>query len=141
MFNFIYQLIEAYDNSSSHQNQNHLRPARRQRFNQVGAATQVSNVPKPSSNVKMQKPAIDPNFSINFGALFLALLIYFLIVLVLGRWIWNNVLVKVVTVVRPIDSYLDLWLLIILAGIMLPFGGGQFRSAQLHQQLHYQNQI
>ena len=56
----------------------------------------------------------------NTGFLFLALILSMVIVMIIGRWIWNNVLVKYISIVKPIDSLIDFWLLVILLHMLFP---------------------
>ena len=50
--------------------------------------------------------------------IFITIAIY-IVGLYIGRWIWNNKLVKYITIIRPIDSIIDLFLLFILVKICL----------------------
>ena len=52
------------------------------------------------------------------GAL-VGFILYLLIILFLGEYLWNNVLAKVVTVVKPIQSVWQLLGLMILFGLII----------------------
>ena len=52
------------------------------------------------------------------GAL-VGFVLYILIILFLGEYLWNNVLAKVVTVVKPIQSVWQLLGLMILFGLII----------------------
>ena len=48
----------------------------------------------------------------------IALIIFVLLALVLGPWLWNNVLTKLVTVVKPAESVWQLLGLAVLLNLM-----------------------
>ena len=50
----------------------------------------------------------------------LAYVIYMLISGYVGMYIWNNVLTKVTTIIKPITSVYDVWLLMFLSQIFFP---------------------
>ena len=54
----------------------------------------------------------------NFGTCLLVLVLMLLINFVLGPWLWNNVLTKCVTVVKPIDSFIQFLGLYVLIMIL-----------------------
>ena len=56
----------------------------------------------------------------NYIAMLLALLLWLAVLLVVSKYLWNEVLVKLVTVVKPATSVLQLLGLVILLEIMLP---------------------
>ena len=53
-------------------------------------------------------------------ALLVTLVVYLLLVLLLGKWLWNNVLCKTVTFAKPMPSVFTLLGLIILLNLVLP---------------------
>jgi Kef-type K+ transport system membrane component KefB len=50
----------------------------------------------------------------------IAVLIYLAIVTLFGKWIWNNVLTRVVTIVKPLESWYELWLIVMLVHLLFP---------------------
>jgi hypothetical protein len=56
----------------------------------------------------------------NFLAMLLVLLIWLVLLLFVSKFLWNEVLVKLVTVVKPATSLVQLLGLFILLEIMLP---------------------
>ena len=56
----------------------------------------------------------------NFLAMLLALLLWLAILLFVSKFLWNEVLVKLVTVVKPATSVLQILGLVILLEIMIP---------------------
>jgi len=52
------------------------------------------------------------------AAYIISMVIYLVLVLLLGKWIWNNVLVKLVSGVNKIKNPLDLILLSILFSLL-----------------------
>lgn len=50
---------------------------------------------------------------------FFGFVFYLLIILVLGEYLWNNVLCKVVTVVKPIKNVWQLLGIMVLSGILI----------------------
>ena len=57
---------------------------------------------------------------INWGVLLISLIIYLILITLFGQWIWNNILVKYVTIVKPIESAYEVWLLVVLFHILFP---------------------
>ena len=60
------------------------------------------------------------NNTSNYIAMLLALLLWLAVLLVFSKYLWNEVLVKLVTVVKPATSILQLLGLVVLLEIMLP---------------------
>ncbi len=56
----------------------------------------------------------------NFLALLLALLLWLAILLIAAQYLWNGVLVKLVTVVKPVTSVFQLLGLVVLLEILMP---------------------
>ena len=56
----------------------------------------------------------------NILAMLLVLLLWLALLLLISKYLWNEVLVKLVTVVKPATSVLQLLGLVILLEIMLP---------------------
>ena len=56
----------------------------------------------------------------NFLAMLLALLLWLAILLFVSKFLWNEVLVKLVTVVKPATSVIQILGLVILLEIMIP---------------------
>jgi hypothetical protein len=56
----------------------------------------------------------------NWSIIILAFLIYIILVSYLGLYIWNNVLVNVVTIVKPMTSIFQMWALIIISHLFFP---------------------
>ena len=56
----------------------------------------------------------------NFLAMLLTLLLWLAILLFVSKFLWNEVLVKLVTVVKPATSVVQILGLVILLEIMLP---------------------
>lgn len=54
-------------------------------------------------------------------AYFLLFLVVFTLFLILGVWLWNNIAVKYVTILKPVPGVLELLGLLVLTGMM--FGG------------------
>jgi hypothetical protein len=58
----------------------------------------------------------NPNMSVAGGALLLSSLIFmvvlFVLILIFGKWLWNNYVTKFVTIFRPVNSVLDLIVLL-----------------------------
>ena len=60
------------------------------------------------------------NDTINIISMLLVIIIWLLLLLFVSKYLWNEVLVKLVTVVKPASSVLQLLGLVILLEIMLP---------------------
>jgi hypothetical protein len=60
------------------------------------------------------------NNTTNIIAMLLVIIIWILLLLFVSKYIWNEVLVKLVTVVKPATSVVQLLGLFILLEIMLP---------------------
>ena len=60
------------------------------------------------------------NDTINIISMLLVIIIWLLLLLFVSKFIWNEVLVKLVTVVKPATSVIQLLALFILLEIMLP---------------------
>lgn len=73
-----------------------------------GAQTKMGGAPQPNIN------------SIDFLTLFLAIAIYLVIVLLLGTWIWNAVLVKIIPGIGMIDHWYELLFIIVLFHMIFP---------------------
>jgi len=58
------------------------------------------------------------------AAALIGLVLYMCLVLFAGRYLWDNVLCKVVTVVKPMPSLLHLVGLIVLLDLLHPMGSG-----------------
>jgi hypothetical protein len=56
----------------------------------------------------------------NYLALLLALLLWLAVLLIAAQYLWNGVLVKIVTVVKPVTSVFQLLGLVILMEILMP---------------------
>ena len=52
--------------------------------------------------------------------LFIVLVVYLVLLLLVGKWLWNNVLCKTVTIVKPMPNVLTLLGLVILLELILP---------------------
>jgi hypothetical protein len=48
------------------------------------------------------------------------LVVYLVLLLLVGKWLWNNVLCKTVTIVKPMPNVLTLLGLVILLELVLP---------------------
>ena len=48
------------------------------------------------------------------------LVLYLVLILLVGKWLWNNVLCKTVTIVKPMPNVLTLLGLVILLELILP---------------------
>lgn len=59
---------------------------------------------------------------VDLPILLLALVIYLTLVILVGSWIWNNVLVRVTTLVKPLNSWYDILLLVVLFHLLYPSG-------------------
>ena len=59
------------------------------------------------------------NASKNIIPLLLAIVVTEILLLVIGKFLWNNYLVKAVTVVRPIDSVIELFAIAMLLRLLL----------------------
>jgi hypothetical protein len=60
------------------------------------------------------------NNTTNVISILLIVIIWLLLLLFVSKYIWNEVLVKLVTVVKPATSFVQLFALFILLEIMLP---------------------
>ena len=60
------------------------------------------------------------NTTHNILAMLLVLLLWLALLLLISKYLWNEVLVKLVTVVKPASSVLQILGLVILLEIMLP---------------------
>ena len=56
----------------------------------------------------------------NYSALILALLLWLAVLLIVAKYLWNGVLVKLVTVVKPATSVFQILALVVLSEIMMP---------------------
>ena len=52
--------------------------------------------------------------------LLVLLVLYLVLILLVGKWLWNNVLCKTVTIVKPMPNVLTLLGLVILLELILP---------------------
>ena len=52
--------------------------------------------------------------------LLVLLVVYLVLLLLVGKWLWNNVLCKTVTIVKPMPNVLTLLGLVILLELVLP---------------------
>jgi hypothetical protein len=60
------------------------------------------------------------NNTLKMVALFLAILLWLVILLFVAQYLWNHVLCKVVTIVKPVDNVLYILGLVILMEILYP---------------------
>ena len=60
------------------------------------------------------------NYASQAFAAFIVLIIYILIILFIGKFLWNDVLCKLVTITKPADS---IWQLLGIAILFWLFGG------------------
>ncbi len=60
------------------------------------------------------------NRSVNYLAMLLAILLWLAVLLLVAQFLWNGVLVKLVTVVKPATSVFQLLGLVILMEILMP---------------------
>jgi hypothetical protein len=58
--------------------------------------------------------------SVNYLAMLLAILLWLAVLLLVAQYLWNGVLVKLVTVVKPVTSVFQLLGLVILMEILMP---------------------
>lgn len=56
----------------------------------------------------------------NRVTLVILLVVYLVLLLVVGKWLWNNVLCRTVTIVKPMPNVLTLLGLVILLELVLP---------------------
>lgn len=52
--------------------------------------------------------------------LLIMLVVYLVLILMVGKWLWNNVLCKTVNIVKPMPNVLTLLGLVILLELILP---------------------
>lgn len=52
--------------------------------------------------------------------LLVLLVVYLVLLLLVGKWLWNNVLCRTVTIVKPMPNVLTLLGLVILLELVLP---------------------
>lgn len=60
--------------------------------------------------------------SVDLVSLVAALAIYLVLTTLLGQYIWNNILTKYVTIVKPINKWYEFWLLVVLFQLLIPAG-------------------
>lgn len=60
------------------------------------------------------------NYSANYFALLLTVVLWILLVLFVAEYLWNNVLVNLVTVVKPAKGMLQMLGLMVLIQILMP---------------------
>tara|TARA_Y100000992_G_C21009352_1_gene370322 strand:+ start:118 stop:360 length:243 start_codon:yes stop_codon:yes gene_type:complete len=69
------------------------------------------------SNILPEKENFDGR-KIDTLPLFLAVITIYLLLLIFGKFLWNEYLVKYVTIVKPIESIVDLLAIAILAALL-----------------------
>lgn len=62
----------------------------------------------------------DSNTTAKYVAIFLALLLWLAILLVVAQYLWNEVLCKLTTIVKPVTSVFQILGLVILLQIVYP---------------------
>jgi hypothetical protein len=62
----------------------------------------------------------DSNTTAKYVAIFLALLLWLAVLLVVAQYLWNEVLCKVTTIVKPVSSVFQILGVVILLEIMYP---------------------
>lgn len=62
----------------------------------------------------------DSNTTAKYVAIFLALLLWLAVLLVVAQYLWNEILCKVTTIVKPVSSVFQILGLVILLEIMYP---------------------
>jgi hypothetical protein len=60
------------------------------------------------------------NRNVNYLAMLLAILLWLAVLLLVAQYLWNGVLVKLVTVIKPATSVFQLLGLVILMEILMP---------------------
>jgi len=72
------------------------------------------------SSMEMFKRSQNEEYQLNPLAAVVLIVAWIVLILWVGKYLWNNVLSRVVTVVKPMDNLWQMFGLMVLIGILFP---------------------